>query len=85
MVLIKNLGPVSKKIVRLSGASFCQVTKTKDELHERDVITEGNQKWHGAAPNLISSAKRRNKEDIFLLILDHRDRLVKSMTADPRA
>lgn len=34
-----------------SGASFCQVDKIIHEIHESDVITEGNHTWHGTIPN----------------------------------
>jgi hypothetical protein len=37
-----------------SGASFCQVDRIKQFIHEIDNITDGYQKWHGAIPNLIS-------------------------------
>lgn len=43
-VLEINLGPVNRKIKRLKGANFCQVTRTREVIHEADVITEGNQK-----------------------------------------
>ena len=36
--------------------SFCQVDRIKQFIHDRDAITDGYQKWHGAIPNLISIA-----------------------------
>ena len=35
----------------ISGASFCQVDKIKQLIHEMDIITEGYQKWQGALPS----------------------------------
>lgn len=36
----------------INGASFCHVARIIHINHDRDVITEGNQKWNGAIPNL---------------------------------
>lgn len=47
---------VNGKISRTSGPSFCQVHKIRQLIHDIDVIVEGNQKWHGAAPSFSSRA-----------------------------
>ena len=39
---------------RISGAIFCHVDSKKQFIHDRDVITDGNHRWHGAAPNFSS-------------------------------
>lgn len=38
------------------GAIFCQVDKIIHSGQDIFLITAGNQKWHGAAPNLIKRA-----------------------------
>jgi len=38
-----------------SGASFCQVDKIRHDIHDSDVITDGNHIWHGTIPNLRSN------------------------------
>jgi hypothetical protein len=43
-------------ISKAKGASFCQVDRIKQFIHDSDAITEGYQKWHGAIPNLINIA-----------------------------
>jgi len=40
--------------ITINGAIFCHVVKIIQFLQDIDDITEGNQKWQGAAPNLIS-------------------------------
>lgn len=40
---------------RISGAIFCQVDSKKQFIHDRDVITDGNHRWHGAAPSFSRS------------------------------
>lgn len=74
------------KARRANGASFCQVVRIRALIHEIDVITDGNQKWQGAAPSLriraiISSGS--HQDDIVLM--DHIDILARSIMADPRA
>lgn len=39
------------------GAIFCVVASIQHIFQEEDVITGGNQKWHGAIPNFINIAK----------------------------
>lgn len=36
----------------ISGANFCHVARIIHISHDRDVITDGNQKWKGAIPSL---------------------------------
>jgi hypothetical protein len=49
----------------VKGASFCQVDKIIHNGHDIFDITIGNQKWQGAAPNLIRRAVRIRKELAF--------------------
>jgi hypothetical protein len=39
---------------RINGAIFCHVDRRKQFIHDRDVITDGNHRWQGAAPNFSS-------------------------------
>jgi len=48
---------MNDKMIR--GANFCHVAKIIHLSHESEVITEGNQKWNGAMPNLIKIADKR--------------------------
>lgn len=41
------------------GINFCQVINIKALIQFKPDITFGNQKWHGAIPNLIISPKIR--------------------------
>jgi hypothetical protein len=53
MIKIKDVAVLFKindRIIR--GASFCQEARIEQEIHDSEVITEGNQKWKGAIPNL---------------------------------
>lgn len=36
----------------INGANFCHVARIIHISHDRDVITDGNQKWNGAIPSL---------------------------------
>lgn len=47
---------------RISGAIFCHVDRRKQFIHERDVITDGNHRWHGAAPSFS------NKDVIRIIV-----------------
>lgn len=48
------------KIIRSIGAIFCQVRIIRVWIHLAVWITCGSQKWRGAAPILIASARRIN-------------------------
>jgi hypothetical protein len=43
-------------IIRNSGASFCQVIRIKQLVHDIPCMMAGNQKWRGAAPIFNPSA-----------------------------
>jgi len=43
-------------VSNLNGASFCHVDKIKQFIQDKDAITDGYQKWHGAIPSLINIA-----------------------------
>jgi hypothetical protein len=69
----------------VNGASFCQVAKIMHDIHDNEVMTEGNQKWNGAIPNFNRIAEI---SIIFSIIggdEDHCDILVISITLDPIA
>ena len=38
------------------GAIFCHVERIRQATHLVDIITEGNQKWHGNLPSFIKTA-----------------------------
>lgn len=67
-----------------SGASFCHVASSKQLNQEIEVITCGNQKWSGAAPNLriILIIRIVLTRDIWGI---HEEILARSIRADPRA
>ena len=44
-------------IIKIIGAIFCHVNKIKEFIQFKPSITSGNQKWKGAAPNLVSNAE----------------------------
>ena len=78
--------PLSGKHNSINGASFCQETSSSALVHEIEVITDGNQKWHGAAPNLSSKANSRieiHSEEFRCSV--HKDILANSIIADPNA
>jgi hypothetical protein len=45
---------IKDKTIR--GPSFCHVDKIKQFIHDKDAITDGNQKWQGAIPSFNSNA-----------------------------
>lgn len=47
---------------RISGAIFCHVDSRKQFIHDSDVITDGNHRWHGAAPSF-------NRSDVIRIIV----------------
>lgn len=50
------------------GATFCQVIKIKLFIQVEPSITPGNQKWKGAAPNLIRRAVVNNIKTEIVLV-----------------
>lgn len=58
-ILVANsmlvISEVEKNVSAASGASFCQVDKYRAGIHDKAVIADGYQKWHGAAPILRRS------------------------------
>jgi hypothetical protein len=46
---------------RINGAIFCHVDSKKQFIHEIEVITDGNHRWHGAAPSF-------NNRDVIKII-----------------
>ena len=73
--------------ITVKGASFCQVDRIRQDIHEIEVITDGYHKWHGAIP--IFSRSDINNMALMKFIgideLNHSDRLDISITLDPRA
>lgn len=45
------------------GNSFCHVARIIHKGHDRPAMTFGNQRWAGAAPNLIIRPRRRSHLD----------------------
>lgn len=41
-------------IIIVKGAIFCQVDRIIHGIHDNEVITDGNHKWHGTIPNFIN-------------------------------
>lgn len=69
-----------------NGASFCQDVNSRAPDQDSDVITEGYQKWRGAAPNLISMAMINSSgHKVFIDDVDQSDILDKSISAEPMA
>jgi len=50
-----------KKARIIKGASFCQVDRIRQEVHEIEDITEGYQKWQGTLPNFSRIADDRRR------------------------
>lgn len=50
-IKVKDIFICMKNLKIISGASFCHVAKIMHEIHDSDVITEGNQKCMGAMPS----------------------------------
>jgi hypothetical protein len=48
------------------GANFCHVDKIKQEIHDIDVITDGNHMWHGTIPSFKIKEIRSRYIEIFL-------------------
>jgi hypothetical protein len=69
----------------INGANFCHVAKIIHINHDKDVITDGNQKWNGAIPSFsIIDAIRI----IFMNGMDDEDQcdiLVISINLEPSA
>jgi len=53
------------KIMISIGTNFCQVDSTRQRVQDRLLITGGNQKWHGAIPNLIISPRSMKMQEVF--------------------
>lgn len=47
------------KAIIIKGPNFCQVDRIRQFIHEIEVMTDGNQKWHGAIPNFSRIAEIR--------------------------
>jgi len=69
----------------INGASFCHDARIEQEIHDSEVITEGNQKWNGAIPsfNIIADISRRFIK--FIEDLDHCANLDINIILDPSA
>ncbi len=69
----------------INGASFCQVVKIMQDIHDMEVITDGNQKWNGAIPNFSSMADISIKFSSCVDDMVHCAILDISIILDPRA
>ena len=62
MIRINGEAFICRKNLRIiSGANFCHVASTIHDIHEIEVITDGNQKCMGAMPSLSRIAAVNNK------------------------
>jgi len=75
---------ISKNDRIINGANFCHVAKIIQDIHDREVITEGNQKWKGAIPSfsIIEVVSRRFR---LIIEVDHCVILDISIILDPSA
>lgn len=67
------------------GANFCQVDRIRQFIHDRDNITEGYQKWHGAAPSLINIERMIIIFDISCIINWFISLILSNIIIDPIA
>lgn len=70
------IGPaINENDRRIIGAIFCHVDKIKQFIHDNDAITDGNHKWHGAAPNFNrrDDNKISDARVLFIIILINKD------------
>jgi len=74
----------SVKQIMDKGASFCHVDRRRAFAHDREVITEGYQKWHGVLPSLIS-IENVSISELGVSFRCHIEILAKSISADPSA
>ena len=51
---------------KTKGVIFCQVDRIRQRTQEREFITLGNQKWHGAIPAFIISDRQTIERGINL-------------------
>lgn len=79
--------PFIIKTMMDKGASFCQVDKIKQDIHEMEVITEGYHKWQGAMPIFNNRDISNNILMKFIGIekLNQRDILDISIILEPKA
>lgn len=86
MTKIKDVAVLFKindRIIR--GANFCQEARIEQEIHDSEVITEGNQKWKGAIPNLSIIADINKRFIDCIDEVDHWANLDISIMLDPNA
>lgn len=69
----------------VNGANFCHVDKVKQLIHDKDAITDGYQKWHGAIPNLINIAVIIIHIGIFCMIGWFSIDIPNNIIIDPKA
>lgn len=70
----------------VNGAIFCHEDRIVQLIHDSDAITEGNHKWHGAIPSLITIDVTIIDEIINLLISgNHIDDADISISLEPKA
>jgi hypothetical protein len=81
--LLDVLCKMKAKII--SGANFCHVARIKQDSHDSDVITDGNQKWNGAIPNLTKIAATNSLFIKFIDDVDHCAILAINMILEPNA
>lgn len=53
---------IYEKDRRIRGAIFCHVDRIKQFIQDSEVMTDGNHRWHGAAPNF-------SRRDVIRIII----------------
>jgi len=72
------------KSENIKGANFCHVDSNIHEIHEIEVITEGYQKWRGAAPSFSRIDARSRVIIRFIFAEYHIDILDINRILEPR-
>lgn len=53
---VKGAHPFGVQLIIIRrGPNFCHVERIKHILQFKEFMTDGNQKWNGATPNLIAA------------------------------
>lgn len=79
------LCPTVVKISKHSGPNFCHVQRINEFIQVIDTITDGNQKWQGAAPNLRINLRVRRAQARLDVPVVNIDILEYNISADPSA
>lgn len=75
----------TRKMIIDRGASFCQVDKIIQLIHDSDIITDGYQKWHGTLPILSKILAKRRLFIKYICDGSHSEILLNNIVAEPIA